>query len=235
MTSSTTTASEKELYEPVSAFMRGRMGCKATKINTGTRFGQIDVLAIRTRTSDFASNDEVIAVEVKKGGTRFLNFLAQALSYSLYAHRVYLAWQRTSGAGYTQEEIDIASHFGVGLLEIDESERVALISSSSKFQPERQYLMQAVQKLQYFECSICRSVYPIEKLIELNQPGEDDLADDPNYRGRLADAISQRRSSVYYLFELSKDRGDSRTQVWDRRYLCKECSSIFASLLPKSV
>ncbi|MGV1098737.1 hypothetical protein ACUUL3_04925 [Thiovibrio sp. JS02] len=107
---------EDELYPIVEKFLVDAFGCGSTKINTGTKYGHIDVLGLRERRSDFASQTELLAVEVKRGGTRFLNFIGQAFAYSLYAHRVYLAWEKPKGASFTQEEIDIASKFGVGLL-----------------------------------------------------------------------------------------------------------------------
>ena len=88
---------EKELYPVVEKYLRTRFNCVAVKLNTGTRYGHIDVLGLRERRSDFASQSEILAVEVKRGGTRFLNFIGQALAYSLYANRVYLAWEKSGG------------------------------------------------------------------------------------------------------------------------------------------
>ena len=85
---------ERELYPKVEKFLVYIFGCSRTKINTGTKYGHIDVLGLRERRSDFASQTELVAVEVKRGGTRFLNWIGQAVAYSLYAHRVYLAWEK---------------------------------------------------------------------------------------------------------------------------------------------
>ncbi|RMG31309.1 MAG: hypothetical protein D6732_14930 [Methanobacteriota archaeon] len=226
---------EKELYPLIEKYLTENVGCVATKINTGTKFGHIDVLGLRERRSDYASQTELVAVEVKRGGTRFLNFVGQAFAYSLYAHRIYLAWEKPGGSHYTSEEIDIAAKFGVGLLSISEKGKIQLVASSSKFTPEHHHLLQAVHKLGYFECSLCRSYYPSESTVKINQRRKINLQDKPEYSGNFRKAIEQRRSALYYLFQLAEGRGDPREYTYDKRFICKDCCSIFSSLLPKEV
>jgi hypothetical protein len=227
-------SSESDLYPKVDKYLVDHFSCAGTKINTGTRYGHIDVLGLRERRSNFASQTEIIAVEVKRGGTRFLNFVGQAVAYSLYAHRVYLAWEKKEFGEYTQEEIDIASKFGVGLLRIGKEGNIRLVSSSSEFVPEHHHLLQAIDKLGYFECTLCRSFYKSEGVLQINQRGSINIADAPEFRGNLTEIIKKSRPALYYLFQLAEDRGDQREYTHDKRYLCRECSSIFASFLPKS-
>lgn len=224
---------EKELYPLVDKFLVDEFGCDSTKLNTGTKYGHIDVLGLRERRSDFASQTELLAIEVKRGGTRFLNFIGQAVAYSLYAHRVYLAWERPKGEGFTQEEIDIASKFGVGLLAISTKGKISLVASSSEFTPERHHLLQAINKLDYFECTLCRSFYPKEPSVPINQPGEINPKEDPGYVGSFHKAVVSRKPALYYLFQLAEARGDERLYTYDKRFICKDCCSIFSSLLPE--
>ena len=225
-------SAESELYPIVERFIVKEFGCGSTKLNTGTKYGHIDVLGLRERRSDLASQTELLAIEVKRGGTRFLNFVGQAIAYSLYAHRVYLAWEKPTGDGFTQEEVDIASRFGVGLLSISSKGRVALIASSSEFTPERHHLLQAADKLDYFECTLCRSFYPKESSVQINQPGEINLKQDPSYRGNFRKAVASRKPALYYLFQLAEARGDERVYTYDKRFICKDCCSIFSAFLP---
>ena len=223
---------ERELYPNVEKFLINVFGCSRTKINTGTKYGHIDVLGLRERRSDFASQTELVAVEVKRGDTRFLNFIGQTVGYSLYAHRVYLAWEKGNRKSFTQEEIDIASKFGVGLLSISEKGKVTRISSSAEFAPEKYHLLQAIRKLGYFECTICRSYYPEESVVRINDKGPINIEEEPSYRGKLNKAIVERRPVLYHLYHLAEIREDERKNTWDKRFFCKDCCSIFASVLP---
>ena len=225
-------SSEKELYPKVEEFLVDTFGCLSTKINTGTKFGHIDILGLRERRSNFSSQTELVAVEVKKGGTRFLNFIGQTVAYSLYAHRVYLAWERNNGESFTLEEIDIASKFGVGLLSISKRGKITLVTSSAGFAPEKYHLLQAIRKLDYFECTICRSYYPEESVVRINDAGKINITEEPAYRGKLNKAIVERRPALYHLYHLAEIREDEREYTWDKRFICKDCCSIFSSILP---
>ena len=223
---------ERELYPKVERFLIDILGCSQTKIDTGTKYGHIDVLGLRERRSDFASQTELVAVEVKRGHTRFLNFIGQTVAYSLYAHRVYLAWEKENRKSFTQEEIDIASKFGVGLLSISEKGKVTHITSSAEFAPEKYHLLQAIQKLGYFECTICRSYYPEKSVVRINDKGPINTEGEPSYRGKLKKAILERRPALYHLYHLAEVREDARKYTWDKRFICKDCCSIFSSVLP---
>ena len=227
-------SAEKDLYPIVDKFLREKLRCIITGINKGTKYGQVDVLGLRERKSDLAHQAELVAVEVKKGGKpSFLKSIGQAFAYSLYAHRVYLAWDKE----FTPEEIDMAYKFGVGLISISISQRprVNLITSSSEFKPERYHLLHIIDKLDYFECTICHSYYPkpSNKVIAINDEAIC-LAEDEEYSGKFSDAIVSRRPAVYYLFKLAENHRDDRDYVYDRRYLCEDCCSIFSSLINDS-
>ena len=224
-------SNEKELYPVVKKFATEELGCIETKINTGTRFAHIDVLGLRQRASDFASFSELIAIEVKDGGTRILNYLGQALSYSLYAHKVYLAWRKENGK-ITEEEKEIAAKFGVGLLQISNEKSVNLMSTSREFSPERHYALHALDKLNYFECIVCRANYPKESVISINKPGPINLTEDSQYKGKLNRSISSGSPARYFLYQLAEMREKETQYTYDKRFICKDCCSIFAALLP---
>jgi hypothetical protein len=60
-----------------------------------------------------------------------------------------------------------------------------------------------------------------------------DISEGPGYRGFFDKAIKTRKNLRYWLYELADARGDKRTYTYDRRYLCKDCVSLFGSLLPR--
>ena len=225
-------SSEKELYPKVEKFLVDAFGCLSTKINMGTKYGHIDILGLRERRSDFASQTELVAVEVKRGGSGFLSFIGQTIGYSLYAHRVYLAWEKNNGESFTFEEIDIASKFGVGLLSISKEGEITRITSSAEFAPENYHLLQVIRKLGYFECTICRSYYPEEFFVRINKRGLINMEEEPSYRGKLNKAIVERKPALYWLYHLAEIREDERKNIGDKRFICKDCCSIFSSILP---
>ena len=198
----------------------------------GTKYGHIDILGLRERRSDFASQTELVAVEVKRGGSGFLSFVGQTIGYSLYAHRVYLAWERNSGESFTFEEIDIASKFGVGLLSISKEGEITRVTSSAEFAPENYHLLQVIQRLGYFECTICQSYYPGESFVPINKGGLINTEDEPKYRGKLNKAIMGRKQARYWLYHLAEIREDERKDIRDKRFICKDYCSIFSSILP---
>lgn len=224
-------ANEAELYPLVALYLKEQVGCLQTKENTGTKFGHIDVVGVKERKSNLSSQPEIVAVEVKRGAARFLNSVGQALSYSLYAHRVYLAWEKPEYQEFSDEEIDIAAKFGVGLLHINSKGKLRLVSSSASFIPEQYHLLQIIEKLGYFQCTICNSVYPSDGATHINQPSAINLAVNPNYKGKFVEIIKTGKPAFYYLYELAKHRADERGYVHDKRFICNDCAGIFASFI----
>ena len=183
---------EKVLYPIVSDFLKKELGCTKTECNAGTSHGRIDVLGFRERKSYFASQAEVVAVEVKSG-TRFLNYIGQAVAYSLYSHRVYLALKKPNDNRITRDEFDIASRIGVGLLSISCEDEINLVATSNEFDPEHYRLLQVIDRLGYFECTFCRSYYPKNPSdIKVNKD-EINSKENPGYPGKFNQAVAARR------------------------------------------
>ena len=224
---------EKELYPVVEEFLTKEFGCCKTTTDAGPEYGKIDVLGIREYGSYFASRVEVVAVEVKRSRSRFLNSIGQALSYSLYAHRVYLAWRDSEGITMSDDRINIANYFGVGILSVSSRNRVRIISTSHEFKPERHYLLQTINSLEYFECTICQSYYPKEGTSNINKNKAINISDDPDYRGRFKDAVKSGKPARYWLYQQGENRGYETEYLYNSRFICKDCCSISSSLLPQ--
>jgi hypothetical protein len=88
---------------------------------------RIDIVGIRDTGGDLSGEVETIAVEVKRGSFPFANACGQTLGYNVYANRVYLADLRA--APFTATELHIASHLGIGLIQIKADKCIEVISS----------------------------------------------------------------------------------------------------------
>ena len=114
------TQREPSLYPIVERWMKRHFLCFKTGVDTGSSYGRIDVVGVRDIGGDLAGSVETIAVEVKNPGLPFTTTSGQTLGYRVYANRVYLAESRKKP--FTPEEIDIASHLGIGLIQVRQGE-----------------------------------------------------------------------------------------------------------------
>jgi len=223
-------ANERQFYDMAAQFLAEELGCFEVKKEVGTSFGIIDVLGIRQISKDLTSRYELVSVEVKESNARYLNSVGQAFAYSVCAHRCYLAYHQPRARKFTQEQIDIADHFGVGLISLSKSKEPKLISSSSLFTPKIEYSTWLIDKLGHFTCSLCGGIYRQNEIIKLNQPGKIDPTEDEDYSGKFAEAIEKRKNAKWYLYEMAEIINETRSYIYDRRFLCKDCISIFASI-----
>ena len=220
---------EAALYKVVAAFTTEQFQCQTVKQQVGTRLGRVDIIGLREVQGDLATGYEIISVEVKEEKAPFLPALGQAYAYSIYAHHCYLAVKKRRNSKFTSEEMQIATRFGVGLIEI-KANSCQVVLSSRQHVPEERYVLQLIEAMRLFRCVLCHGIYPRTEMTAINQRGPIDLQEQPKYRGQLSRAITQRQNVTYWLYELAKMRGDRRTYTYDRRYLCKDCVSLFASL-----
>lgn len=224
---------ETSLYKRVEQFARDSLGCQFAKQQVGTRLGKIDIAGVRELRGDYESDAEVIAIEVKEERAAFLNAIGQAVAYSIYAHRCYLAVRRRRGNSFTDEERQVATQFGVGLIHIG-SNTLSVPVTSRRFSPENRNVLQIVHRLGLFRCSLCRAVYEDVDRSDINQSGQISLDSNPAYRGQLAKILQKGKHARYYLYNLHEQRDDARRYVYDMRYLCQDCVSVFASLVQRS-
>lgn len=221
---------EAKLYNSIENFVTHRYGCHVVKQQVGTKFGQVDVMGLRETSGDLKADGELIAIEVKEEKAPFLSAIGQAFAYSIYAHRCYLAYKKRYNNKFSTEEIDIATQFGVGLIEIKSNECNEIVTSRI-FSPQEKYVLHILNKLKLFKCTLCRGIYHKEDMAYINKNGSINLEEDLDYPGRLENAIMKRKNAMYWLYELSHLRGNDRDYVYDRRFICKDCISIFSSLI----
>jgi hypothetical protein len=111
---------ESSLYPCVKELLLSEIfGCFKANQRVGTSFvGIADVVGARDVGGDVRGDIEIIAVEVKKSPRNFGKILGQALGYSLFAHKCYLAVPFSKDKDFSLEQKELATRLGVGLLEI---------------------------------------------------------------------------------------------------------------------
>lgn len=216
---------ERELYPLVTRWLTDSYGCfSAPATDFGTSHGRIDVAGLRDLHGNLAGDTELVAVEVKRGRTPFLNAAGQARAYGVFADRIYLADMRRDS--FTTEEVSIASSLDIGLLTVhpERRPRVAEVLTSPKQIPLQNLKLQIAEKMGFGQCSICRTIFKTRDGAPLN------LLTRSTYRGSkglpprraVARALEEERGLVWWLYEID-DRTHGRDTAQVRRYGCHDC------------
>jgi hypothetical protein len=116
---------------------------------------QVGVRAFRER---YSNRYIVIGVEVKPETFHFGKKLGQALGYSLFAHKVYLACRED----FTVTQIELASKLGAGLIQIKKKAGCAEVLGSRIFEPNKEKMLTLLAKQNLGECMLCGSVFSFD-------------------------------------------------------------------------
>jgi len=145
---------EETYYSRIEDFLKERLNCFATRQKGGSKYvGYADVLGVRDIGGKWSGDVEIIAVEVKKKKGNFGKYLGQALGYSLFAHKCYLAIPIKKG-DFSLEEREMANRLGVGLLKI-KRKIVEEVLTSRYFQPIENLILHVLNQMKYSKCNIC--------------------------------------------------------------------------------
>jgi len=204
---------ESFFYPRVKEFLESdAFGCFKAEIRIGTSFiGIADVVGVRDIGGDVRGDVEVIAVEVKKTLGNFGKILGQALGYSLFAHKCYLAIPFMNDGTFSIEQKELATRLGVGLLEISKSRGIwrcteALTSANhTPFNHQMETLLR--RGLGLIRCSFC-GIF--------------------KEAGSITDSWSAAlKKNKAYLIWRKPDRkllfSRRRKGDWRRIYICPEC------------
>jgi hypothetical protein len=113
----------------------------------------MDVFGIKAAKSQYSTEIELAAVEVRRSTRASLRYMVQAFNNSKMAHYCYLAMPRR----YSDKEVAAAAELGIGLLEIRD-EGVRLVAQSRPFQPSGPLIREFLRKnLAIAQCSICEN------------------------------------------------------------------------------
>ena len=119
-----------------------------------TRLGrraQADVIGIRDIGTEYSNEIEIVAVEVKDRKRAKVRHMTQALGYSTFAHRCYLAMP----AKFTEEDKNYARKIGVGLLRIVRSKVEEVLPAELKI-PNETMMMWFLRRSPWIvRCMLC--------------------------------------------------------------------------------
>ncbi len=122
-----------------------------------TRVGgktQADVVGVKDIGRMYSHEIEIVAVEVKDREQVRVKYITQALGYSTFAHRCYLAMPTK----YKDEYINYARQMGVGLLEIDKNEVTEVLTAELKNPNETMLAWFLRRSLKLVKCILCGSI-----------------------------------------------------------------------------
>jgi len=206
---------ETTLYPSVEDFLRSEsIGCFKTEQRVGTSFiGIADVIGVREIGGDVRGDVEVISVEVKPSAKTFGKILGQALGYSLFAHKCYLAVRLPSDKHFSLEQKELATKLGVGLIEIKEHYndwKCTQVLSSGNHSPHPHQMETLLRRgLDLIRCIFCGLFIDMK----------DEKVTNSWDAAREKEKIYQmwRKPKRKLLFSRRK-KGDKR-----RMYVCKDC------------
>ena len=167
--------SEKEYYPAIESYINNQFHCISTAKNKGYRsLGLVDIIGAYDVSSAFYNDIEVVVVEVKTSISSFGKSIGQALGYSIYGERCYLAITFSNNDTFQEDHKYIANHLGVGLIRVPiDSQGVAItdqiemILSSKKHEPilaQKHYMLNS---LNISQCRMCDIYYKNESMQDI--------------------------------------------------------------------
>jgi hypothetical protein len=222
---------EKEYYQPVERWLKRHFSCFKTAINKGLRLGRIDVIGLRDVGGALSGDIEVIAIEVKRDKTPFANACGQTFGYSVYANRVYLADQRPKS--FTQDEVFIASHLGIGLIQIKGTKCTEVLSSPF-YDPIARFQLGLLEALRFGRCQLCNSVF------QIGAPESNSNWSNLS-RENVHKAIESGRGIMFWNEEVAERKKrlgiqykEGDTTIHERRFICPDCvNRVISQFSPK--
>jgi len=215
---------EKVLYNSIEKWMRRKFHCFQTGTNLGWAYSRVDVLGVRDIGGYGSGEVETIGIEVKRGEHKFATACGQAVGYTVYANRVYLAQQRQRR--FDHKELEIASHLGVGLIHIGPQRPLEVLSA-----PYHNTLpgitIDVLEGLNVGRCQLCQSFFATE------------TSKRSNVSQSVRNAIKSGKAFQFFKEELEARKIEARVAtekslIYDSRYLCSECLTVLATIAKNS-
>lgn len=199
--------SEKELHPIVKNFLIDDKKCVDAKVGLGHySVGYADAFGIKDIGGQFNSKVIGFAIEVKTSKCSFGKHIGQALGYSLFSHRCYLAIPEK----FDVEHIEMANRLGVGLIEINNGKKCEEILTAQHHEPIEDIFLTVCQTLGWSNCNMCGEFFKNEKGWTRKSPNHA-LKINRNYYRRL------EKDKVYY----TKAKRRKSIQI------CHDCLSRF--------
>ncbi len=212
---------ESDLYPIVAHWLERKRKCFRTDINKGLQHGRIDVIGLRDVGGDLSGEIETISVEVKRGTQPFGTASGQALGYKVYANRVYLADFRPGP--FDNDEVQIASHLGIGLIRIT-GKTCHEELSSPYYRPITRMNLALLEKLKLGYCQLCGTLFVTKDA----KSGEGRTS-----RRSITRAAEADRGVIFWNWEIAGRKRKTGVRVggfgtYERRYLCSDCVKVLA-------
>ena len=156
---------ESALYVKVRDWVTSTDGLRCEKAwkNEGLQEARPDVTGLRHaggRDGGHLRGDfELITIEVKKSSGQFLTSAGQAAAYGVYADRSYLCCPR-GDKPFDEDSVDIASHLGIGLIEIGEHQEIKRVLAAPARRPIPHKRVELLFNLGFVVCQICDIPFP---------------------------------------------------------------------------
>jgi len=214
---------ESDLYPSVKKWLKENHLCFKFAQDTGLEHSRIDVVGVADVGGDLSGEVEIIAVEVKRRTGQFAKASGQALGYKVYANRIYLADVRDDK--FNPDEIRIASHLGIGLIQIQKNRECKEILSSPYYKPIEKLNLLLLVKLDLGKCQLCGYFFNIRDN-EQNRTSRN-----------LKKAIRDKKGFMFWNSEVDDRKRKvgnisirrKGNYIYDRRFICPECIADFFS------
>lgn len=216
---------EKAYYPIVAKFLMRQYQCFRSATNEGLRYSRADVIGVRDIGGDLTGEIETIIVEVKRGSEGFATASGQAFGYTVYANRVYLADKRAMD--FTQEEIQVASHLGIGLIRIDSRNRCSITLTSPHYKPLTRLNTHLLEKLRLGKCQLCSSFIEI---------GDERRRYTYVTKQKLNKALDEEKGVIFWNHAVGQRKEKYGVRVgkenttYERRFMCADCVSLLGQL-----
>ncbi len=208
---------ESDLYPIVQKWMMKHFHCFKSHQNIGLKHGRVDVIGVRDVGGSLSGEVETIAIEVKRGVEPFATASGQALGYQVYANLVYLAEVRETE--FKPSEIEIASHLGIGLIQI-KGTKCREVLSSPFHRPITRMCLELLEKMALGKCQLCGTFF--ETGVATNYYSK--LS-----REKFAKAVDQEKGLMFWNRELATRKNKAGIKVTldgsthERRFICSDC------------
>ena len=214
---------ESDLYPAVSKWMESKsdLDCSLTWTNKGVGDVRPDVIGLRHAGGHLRGEFELVIVEVKKSSKRFLTSAGQTGAYGVYADRAYLCCLR-GDKPFDDDDIDIASHLGIGLVEIDGHKKVKRVLAAPARQPIPRKRQELLFSLGFVVCQICGIPFPRSGDAD-DRKGWGGIRREGS-RSAISDAVKDEKGFNWWFYEEWVKRYSPQTSAnWNRRYMCPDC------------
>ncbi len=215
---------ESEYYPIVKKWLLKNFSCFCSEVNFGIDKSRADVIGVKDIGGDLSGEIETIVVEVKRGQEAFATAAGQTLGYKIYANRVYLADKKENR--FSEDEIQIASHLGIGLIQIGKGDRCYEVLSSPHYNPITKFNRKVLLKLSIAKCQFCETHF---------ETGDRETHNNLTKNEKLKDAIKNDKGFIFWNRSLNERKEKLRLKsekrrtgvTWEKRYICPECIQTF--------